>query len=121
MSVQDRPQPLASLRWLDVTDPWRLFFPLGVLLGWAGALHWVLYATGVTSALPRGLPCDGEGPGIPDLDRRGGGDELAHRPLVLAVLSCHRRRPDLRDPARQREERPDALVAVEQEVHGWRR
>lgn len=29
-------------------DPWRLFFPLGALLGWAGVLHWLLYALGVT-------------------------------------------------------------------------
>jgi uncharacterized protein involved in response to NO len=29
-------------------DPWRLFFPLGVLLGWAGVLHWLLYAVGLT-------------------------------------------------------------------------
>jgi uncharacterized protein involved in response to NO len=37
-------------RWLDATDPWRTFFPLGVLLGWAGVFHWVLFATGVTTA-----------------------------------------------------------------------
>ncbi len=29
-------------------NPWRMFFPLGVLLGWAGVLHWLLYAAGVT-------------------------------------------------------------------------
>lgn len=37
-------------RWLDPTDPWRLFFPLGVLLGWAGVFHWILFATGATTA-----------------------------------------------------------------------
>jgi uncharacterized protein involved in response to NO len=29
-------------------DPWRVFFPVGVLLGWAGVLHWLLYAVGAT-------------------------------------------------------------------------
>lgn len=29
-------------------DPWRLFFPLGVALAWAGVLHWLLYAVGAT-------------------------------------------------------------------------
>ncbi len=29
-------------------DPWRVFFPLGVLLGWAGVVHWLLYAAGVS-------------------------------------------------------------------------
>ena len=29
------------------TDPYRVFFPLGVLLAWAGVLHWLLLATGV--------------------------------------------------------------------------
>jgi uncharacterized protein involved in response to NO len=39
------PSVEASLR----SDPWRLFFPLGVLLAWAGVLHWLLYAVGVTT------------------------------------------------------------------------
>jgi uncharacterized protein involved in response to NO len=30
-------------------EPFRLFFPLGVVAGWAGVGHWVLYTTGVTS------------------------------------------------------------------------
>jgi uncharacterized protein involved in response to NO len=30
-------------------EPFRLFFPLGVLLGAAGAGHWLLYAVGLTS------------------------------------------------------------------------
>jgi len=38
------PQPDASL----ARDPWRLFFPLGALLAWAGILHWLLYAVGAT-------------------------------------------------------------------------
>src|SRR5512140_1918180 len=29
-------------------DPWRVFFPLGVLLASAGVLEWLLYATGIT-------------------------------------------------------------------------
>ncbi len=29
-------------------DPWRVFFPLGVLLGWAGVGHWLLYAAGAS-------------------------------------------------------------------------
>jgi len=29
-------------------DPWRVFFPVGVLLTWAGVLHWFLYAVGAT-------------------------------------------------------------------------
>ena len=28
-------------------EPYRLFFPLGLLLGWCGVLHWLLYGTGV--------------------------------------------------------------------------
>lgn len=28
-------------------EPYRLFFPLGALLAWAGVLHWLLHATGV--------------------------------------------------------------------------
>jgi uncharacterized protein involved in response to NO len=30
-------------------DPWRLFFPLGGLLAWAGVLHWLLFAVGATA------------------------------------------------------------------------
>ena len=30
------------------TEPFRLFFPLGVLLAWVGIGHWLLYALGVT-------------------------------------------------------------------------
>src|SRR5207237_10323488 len=30
-------------------EPYRLLFPLGVLLAWAGVLHWFLLATGVFS------------------------------------------------------------------------
>jgi uncharacterized protein involved in response to NO len=28
-------------------EPFRLFFPLGILLAWAGVLHWLLHAVGV--------------------------------------------------------------------------
>jgi uncharacterized protein involved in response to NO len=33
-------------RWC--TEPFRLFFPLGVLLAWVGIGHWLLYSLGVT-------------------------------------------------------------------------
>ena len=39
-------------------EPFRLFFPLGVLLGWLGVGHWLLYALGATttySCLGHGL------------------------------------------------------------------
>jgi uncharacterized protein involved in response to NO len=29
-------------------EPFRVFFPLGVVLGWVGVGHWLLYATGLT-------------------------------------------------------------------------
>ena len=31
-------------------EPFRLFFPLGVVLGWVGIGHWLLYSTGITSS-----------------------------------------------------------------------
>lgn len=40
--------PAAAVsRWRS--EPFRLFFPLGVLLAWIGVGHWLLYATGVTT------------------------------------------------------------------------
>ncbi len=30
-------------------EPFRIFFPFGVLLGWIGVGHWLLYATGITA------------------------------------------------------------------------
>ena len=30
-------------------EPFRLFFPLAVLIGWVGVGHWLLYVLGVTS------------------------------------------------------------------------
>jgi len=30
-------------------EPFRIFFPLGVVFGWIGIGHWLLYATGTTS------------------------------------------------------------------------
>jgi uncharacterized protein involved in response to NO len=39
-------------RWCIVqwrSEPFRPFFPLGVLLGWVGIGHWVLYSTGITA------------------------------------------------------------------------
>jgi uncharacterized protein involved in response to NO len=32
------------------SEPFRLFFPLGILFGWLGVSHWILYATGVSSS-----------------------------------------------------------------------
>lgn len=32
------------------SEPFRLFFPLGVLLGWVGVGHWLLYAIGVADS-----------------------------------------------------------------------
>jgi uncharacterized protein involved in response to NO len=31
------------------SEPFRAFFPLGVVLGWVGIGHWLLYATGMTA------------------------------------------------------------------------
>src|SRR4249920_2181605 len=31
------------------TEPFRPFFPLGVLLGWIGIGHWLLYSLGITA------------------------------------------------------------------------
>ena len=36
-----------TVRWRR--EPFRPFFPLGIVLGWVGIGHWVLYATGLTS------------------------------------------------------------------------
>ncbi len=47
MSVDARHQPPAPPTSL-MRDPWRVFFPLGVVLGWTGVLHWLLYALGVS-------------------------------------------------------------------------
>jgi uncharacterized protein involved in response to NO len=41
-----RPQPSPRGALLDARDPWRIFFPLGVILAWAGVLHWLLFALG---------------------------------------------------------------------------
>jgi uncharacterized protein involved in response to NO len=45
MAIQLPPSASGLPRWR--TDPYRLLFPLGVLLAWAGVLHWFLLATGV--------------------------------------------------------------------------
>ncbi|HET9595218.1 MAG TPA: NnrS family protein [Anaeromyxobacteraceae bacterium] len=46
----ERPGPRSQERatWLDVTDPWRVFFPMGVALAWAAVLHWLLFSVGLT-------------------------------------------------------------------------
>lgn len=31
-------------------EPFRLFFPLGIVLGWAGVGHWLLYGLGLTNS-----------------------------------------------------------------------
>jgi uncharacterized protein involved in response to NO len=49
MRLDPRLQPPASPTSL-ARDPWRVFFPLGVLLGWTGVLHWLLYGLGVGDA-----------------------------------------------------------------------
>jgi uncharacterized protein involved in response to NO len=36
-------RPRASLR----QEPWRLYFPLGLVLAWAGVLHWVFHGLGL--------------------------------------------------------------------------
>jgi len=41
-----QPTPAPS-RWQQ--EPFRLFFPLGVLLAWVGVGHWLLYTLGVTA------------------------------------------------------------------------
>ncbi len=42
------PSPAAAIsRWRS--EPFRLFFPLGVFFAWIGVGHWLLYATGVTT------------------------------------------------------------------------
>ena len=45
MAIQLPPSARALPGWR--TDPYRLMFPLGVLLAWAGILHWFLLAIGV--------------------------------------------------------------------------
>jgi uncharacterized protein involved in response to NO len=43
-----QPAPAARVsRWR--TEPFRIFFPLGVLLAWIGVGHWLTYSTGITS------------------------------------------------------------------------
>lgn len=41
------PPAAAISRWRS--EPFRLFFPLGVFFAWIGVGHWLLYATGVTT------------------------------------------------------------------------
>ncbi|HTO99691.1 MAG TPA: NnrS family protein [Myxococcales bacterium] len=45
MAIQLPPSASGLPHWR--TDPYRLLFPLGVMLAWAGVLHWLLLATGV--------------------------------------------------------------------------
>jgi uncharacterized protein involved in response to NO len=40
--------PAGGNRWQR--EPFRLFFPLGVVLAWVGISHWLLYATGLTGS-----------------------------------------------------------------------
>lgn len=41
-------QAHAPVAWLDTRDPWRLFFPVSLVLTWSGVVHWLLFAVGVT-------------------------------------------------------------------------
>lgn len=41
------PPASATSRWRS--EPFRLFFPLGVFFAWIGVGHWLLYTTGVTT------------------------------------------------------------------------
>ncbi len=41
-----RAESIAALR----RDPYRLFFPLGLALAWAGVLHWLFYALGAVES-----------------------------------------------------------------------
>jgi uncharacterized protein involved in response to NO len=41
------PLPSTASRWRR--EPFRIFFPLGVLLAWIGIGHWLLYATGAAA------------------------------------------------------------------------
>lgn len=41
--------PLYAAAPLLRREPYRLLFPLGALLAWAGVLHWLLFALGVTA------------------------------------------------------------------------
>jgi len=47
--VRDVPPPAGPPVHRFRREPFRLFFPLGVALGWLGVGHWLLYATGVTT------------------------------------------------------------------------
>lgn len=38
----------APAAWLDTRDPWRVFFPVGLVLTWSGVVHWLLFAVGAT-------------------------------------------------------------------------
>jgi uncharacterized protein involved in response to NO len=46
MSVPAAPSPPSPWR----REPFRVFFPLAILLGWVGVGHWLLYASGATSS-----------------------------------------------------------------------
>jgi uncharacterized protein involved in response to NO len=47
--------PQGAGRWRS--EPFRIFFPLGVVIAWLGIGHWLLYATGVTTS----YSCQGHG------------------------------------------------------------
>ena len=44
------PHPLYAAAPLWRREPFRLLFPLGALLSWAGVFHWLLFGLGVTEA-----------------------------------------------------------------------
>jgi len=45
MTVPLSPSPITVPAWRR--EPYRILFPLGILLAWAGVLHWLMLATGV--------------------------------------------------------------------------
>jgi uncharacterized protein involved in response to NO len=45
--IEHAPSMASVSRWR--TEPFRIFFPLGVLLAWIGVGHWLSYSTGITS------------------------------------------------------------------------
>lgn len=47
MRTEPSPPPAVTVAALR-HDPWRVFFPVAALLGWAGVLHWLLHALGAS-------------------------------------------------------------------------
>ncbi len=79
------------------TDPYRIMFPLGWLLAWAGVLHWLLFALGViddyrsifhSMAQIQGfLTCFGIGFLFTFIPRRTGTGPVSWPELAFAVVA----------------------------------